>query len=67
MSTVEFDRQFNNMSSLLNAFAYNLTKNVEDAKDESNDGLSELKEFFNHKNMDIQLTPAGIHQRNAAE
>ena len=33
MSTVEFDRQFNNMSSLLHAFAYNLTKNVEDAKD----------------------------------
>ncbi len=33
MSTVEFDREFNNMSSLLHAFAYNLTKNVEDAKD----------------------------------
>ena len=33
MSTVEFDRQFENMSSLLHAFAYNLTKNVEDAKD----------------------------------
>ncbi len=33
MSTVEFDRQFNNMSALLHAFAYNLTKNVEDSKD----------------------------------
>ncbi len=33
MSTIEFDRQFNNMSTLLHAFAYNLTKNVEDAKD----------------------------------
>jgi RNA polymerase sigma factor (sigma-70 family) len=33
MSTIEFDHQFNNMSTLLHAFAYNLTKNVEDAKD----------------------------------
>ena len=33
MSTIEFDRQFNKMSTLLHAFAYNLTKNVEDAKD----------------------------------
>lgn len=33
MSTVEFYSQFKNMSSLLHAFAYNLTKNVEDAKD----------------------------------
>lgn len=33
MSTVEFNRQFNNMASLLHSFAYNLTKNVEDAKD----------------------------------
>ncbi|MCB0617686.1 MAG: RNA polymerase sigma factor [Saprospiraceae bacterium] len=33
MSTLEFNDQFNKMTSLLQAFAYNLTKNVEDAKD----------------------------------
>lgn len=33
MSTTEFHSNFNKMSSLLNAFAYNLTKNGEDAKD----------------------------------
>ena len=33
MSTVEFDSQFKNMSTLLHSFAYNLTKNGEDAKD----------------------------------
>jgi RNA polymerase sigma-70 factor, ECF subfamily len=33
MSPIEFDTKFNQMSSLLHAFAYNLTKNVEDAKD----------------------------------
>ena len=33
MSAAEFDRQFKDMSTLLHAFAYNLTKNVEDAKD----------------------------------
>ena len=33
MSTIEFNSRFESMSSLLHAFAYNLTKNVEDAKD----------------------------------
>jgi RNA polymerase sigma-70 factor (ECF subfamily) len=33
MTTIEFDTKFNKMSSLLHSFAYNLTKNVEDAKD----------------------------------
>ncbi len=33
MSQLEFYSRFEQMSSLLNAFAYNLTKNVEDAKD----------------------------------
>ncbi len=33
MSTIEFDSRFDQMSSLLHSFAYNLTKNVEDAKD----------------------------------
>lgn len=33
MTTIEFDNKFNKMSSLLHSFAYNLTKNVEDAKD----------------------------------
>jgi RNA polymerase sigma-70 factor (ECF subfamily) len=33
MSTIEFDAKFNKLSSLLHSFAYNLTKNVEDAKD----------------------------------
>ena len=33
MSTFEFMDKFNQTSSLLNAFAYNLTKNVDDAKD----------------------------------
>ncbi len=33
MSTIEFTSRFDEMTSLLNAFAYNLTKNVEDAKD----------------------------------
>jgi len=33
MSSIEFDSQFNKMSTLLHSFAYNLTKNVEDAKD----------------------------------
>lgn len=33
MSTIEFNNRFNEMSSALNAFAYNLTKNVEDSKD----------------------------------
>ena len=33
MSTIEFDNRLDEMSSKLNAFAYNLTKNVEDAKD----------------------------------
>lgn len=33
MSTIEFNTRFYEMTSLLNAFAYNLTKNVEDAKD----------------------------------
>jgi len=33
MSTIEFDSKFNELSHLLRAFAYNLTKNGEDAKD----------------------------------
>ncbi len=33
MSTIEFNSKFNQLSSLLHSFAYNLTKNVEDAKD----------------------------------
>ena len=33
MSTLEFDTRFNQLSGLLNSFAYNLTKNVEDARD----------------------------------
>jgi len=33
MSTLEFDSKFNQLSSLLHSFAYNLTKNVEDARD----------------------------------
>ncbi len=33
MSTAEFNQQLNGMSTLLHSFAYNLTKNVEDAKD----------------------------------
>lgn len=33
MSNIEFQTKFDQMSNLLHAFAYNLTKNVEDAKD----------------------------------
>ncbi|GJM31769.1 MAG: RNA polymerase sigma factor [Saprospiraceae bacterium] len=33
MSQLEFYSRFEQMSALLNAFAYNLTKNLEDAKD----------------------------------
>ena len=33
MSTIEFQSQFNQFSSILRAFAYNLTKNKEEAKD----------------------------------
>ena len=33
MSTIEFDDRFYQMTSMLQAFAYNLTKNTEDAKD----------------------------------
>ena len=33
MSQLEFETRFNQMTALLNAFAYNLTKNLEDAKD----------------------------------
>ncbi|MCB0615041.1 MAG: RNA polymerase sigma factor, partial [Phaeodactylibacter sp.] len=33
MSTTEFDSRFDQMSTLLHSFAYNLTKNAEDAKD----------------------------------
>jgi RNA polymerase sigma-70 factor (ECF subfamily) len=33
MSTTEFDTRFDQISTLLHSFAYNLTKNVEDAKD----------------------------------
>ena len=33
MSTIEFHDRFNQMSTLLHSFAYNLTKNVEDSKD----------------------------------
>lgn len=33
MTTYEFDNNFNKMSSVLNSFAYNLTKNTEEAKD----------------------------------
>lgn len=33
MSNLEFNTQFTQLSSLLQAFAYNLTKNQEDAKD----------------------------------
>jgi RNA polymerase sigma-70 factor (ECF subfamily) len=33
MSTIEFHSQFNALTSLLHAFAFNLTKNTEDAKD----------------------------------
>lgn len=33
MSTLEFDAKFNSLTSSLNAFAYNLTKNSDDAKD----------------------------------
>ncbi|NND34529.1 MAG: RNA polymerase sigma factor [Saprospiraceae bacterium] len=33
MSSIEFQDKFNQLSTVLNTFAYNLTKNVEDAKD----------------------------------
>lgn len=33
MSTVEFDKKFEGLTDSLNAFAYNLTKNIEDARD----------------------------------
>jgi RNA polymerase sigma-70 factor (ECF subfamily) len=33
MTTYEFDNNFNKMASVLNSFAYNLTKNKEEAKD----------------------------------
>jgi len=33
MSTIEFDSKFDLLTSSLNSFAYNLTKNQEDAKD----------------------------------
>ena len=33
MSTIEFQDRLNQLSVVLNTFAYNLTKNVEDAKD----------------------------------
>jgi len=33
MSTIEFTSRFDQMTPVLNAFAYNLTKNIEDAKD----------------------------------
>lgn len=33
MSTIEFNQQFGQMSSYLHAFAYNLTKNGDDAQD----------------------------------
>lgn len=33
MSTMEFNTKLDSLSSMLHAFAYNLTKNVEDAKD----------------------------------
>ena len=33
MSTTEFDNRFEQVTTLLNSFAYNLTKNMEDAKD----------------------------------
>ena len=33
MSTIEFELNFNKLTSSLNAFAYNLTKNSEEAKD----------------------------------
>lgn len=33
MSAIDFNNKFNDMSTLLHSFAYNLTKNVEDAKD----------------------------------
>lgn len=33
MSTLEFNTRFDQMSTLLHSFAYNLTKNTEDAKD----------------------------------
>ena len=33
MSNLEFQSQFESISSLLYSFAYNLTKNAEDAKD----------------------------------
>lgn len=33
MSTIEFNQQFGQMSNYLHAFAYNLTKNVDDARD----------------------------------
>jgi RNA polymerase sigma-70 factor (ECF subfamily) len=33
MSTIEFDRQLNELSHYLQAFAYNLTKNADDSRD----------------------------------
>ncbi len=33
MSTIEFQNKFQELTNMLNAFAYNLTKNVEEAKD----------------------------------
>jgi len=33
MSTFEFNSNFSKLSSMLHAFAYNLTKNIDDAKD----------------------------------
>lgn len=33
MTNIEFDARFTDLSNLLNAFAYNLTKNAEDSRD----------------------------------
>jgi len=33
MSTIEFNTNFNKLTSMLHAFAYNLTKNIDDSKD----------------------------------
>lgn len=33
MSTIEFNNNFSKLSSMLHSFAYNLTKNMDDAKD----------------------------------
>ena len=59
MSTVEFDSKFDFLTSSLNSFAYNLTKNQEDAKDLYQE--TAFRAMTNRENLSqVQISRLGL-------